>query len=165
MTRPLLRTASCTRDGSIRTFDFPGSFATAATSINPAGAITGQYSDSGSQSHGFLRTRDGTFETFDPPGSTFTLPVGINPAGLITGWYQDVNSTAHSSMRARDGSIRTFDPPEATLAANPQASMQRGKSRGIFQVTDFCASTTGRSQRLILWAQPLRSRSASTLRE
>jgi hypothetical protein len=49
-------------------------------SINPAGAVTGIYEDSGFMFHGFLWTAKGVFTAFDPTGSVYTQPYGINPS-------------------------------------------------------------------------------------
>lgn len=43
-------------NGSITTFDPPGSVLTLAGGINPMGTITGQYFDASGVSHGFLRS-------------------------------------------------------------------------------------------------------------
>jgi hypothetical protein len=61
-------------DGTFTTFDAPGAGTgayqgTFAISINPAGAITGYYTDASNVDHGFLRARDGTITTFEAPGS------------------------------------------------------------------------------------------------
>jgi hypothetical protein len=101
------------------TFDVPGppgspSTGTFASAINPAGAITGYYSDAGGTPHGFLRSPKGTFATFDPPGPLFyqqqIYPQAINPAGAITGYYEDASLVFHGFLRAPDGSFITFDP-------------------------------------------------------
>ena len=56
------------------TIDPPGSIYTYPWSINPAGAITGNYYDAtGTGPHGFLRAPDGTFTTFDIPGAVDTI--------------------------------------------------------------------------------------------
>ena len=84
------------------TIDPPGSIYTYAWSINPAGAITGNYVHArGGGFHGFLRTPDGTFTTFDVPGSMSTDPRSINPAGAITGLYRDASGGFHSFLRSR----------------------------------------------------------------
>src|SRR5215467_4453836 len=76
--------------GIVITFDVPGGSQTAATSINPAGAITGSYMDATvGHTHGFLRARDGTITAFDVPGGSGTFPQSINPARAITGSYVD----------------------------------------------------------------------------
>jgi hypothetical protein len=85
-------------NGTIISFDPPGSFTTFAYAINPAGAITGSYADASSLYHGFLRGGNGHFTSFDPKGSTGTSPSAINKAGEITGNYTDANGT-HGFLR------------------------------------------------------------------
>jgi len=90
---------------------------TVGSSINPAGAITGYYSDAiiGFPTHGFLRAPDGTITTFDVPGAMSTGGSSINPAGAITGYYQDASRNQHGFLRAPNGTINTFDPPGSTF--------------------------------------------------
>src|SRR4029434_5573875 len=80
---------------TITTFDAPGAGTgpgqgTTAFAINPAGTITGRYSDASDVLHGFLRTPNGAISTFDAPGAGTgpgqgTSAFSINPAGAITG--------------------------------------------------------------------------------
>src|SRR5712692_5600348 len=68
-------------------------------SINPDEAITGNYTDARSASHGFLRANDGAITAFDAPGAGTgafqgTVPASINPAGAITGSYSDAKSVS-----------------------------------------------------------------------
>ena len=117
------------RDGSFTTFDVPGAGGagtgpypgTLASFINPAGAITGLYTDTNYAAHGFVRAPDGTITTFDAPGAgtgsgegTFveTPTGGINPAGEITGDSCDA-VTCHGFLRTPDGTITSFDAPGA----------------------------------------------------
>ena len=86
-------------DGTITTFDPPGSIATAPMAINPAGGITGNFFTTGSTVHGFVRHPSGTIVTFDPPGSTDTFPFEINPAGVIIGSYLDAKFVSHGFVR------------------------------------------------------------------
>jgi hypothetical protein len=44
-------------DGTISTFDPPGSTFTFAAAINPSGVTTGAFIDAGGVVHGFVRTR------------------------------------------------------------------------------------------------------------
>ena len=64
------------RDGSITTFDPPGSVGTFPTGINAAGTITGYYGETTGTPftvfHGFLRARDGTITIFGVPGTPTT---------------------------------------------------------------------------------------------
>src|SRR5438552_14348032 len=69
-------------DGTITTFDVPGSVDTNARSINTNGTVTGDYHD-GSLGHGFVRAADGTIATFDVPGSVYTVGFGISAHGAI----------------------------------------------------------------------------------
>lgn len=78
-----------TQDGTITTFDPPGSLATSPSDINPAGAITGYYQVANHIFHGFLRARHGAYTVFDPPGSLITETEAINSVGAITGFYCD----------------------------------------------------------------------------
>jgi hypothetical protein len=110
-------------NGSFTTFDVPGGTTTGASSINPAGSVTGAYTylnDPNFVSHGYLRAKNGALTTFDAPGAAFisTLPSAINPAQVITGTYFDVNFVAHSFLRASDGNISTFDAPGADTNPN-----------------------------------------------
>src|SRR5438445_727541 len=79
------------RLGTFKTFDVPGAitttplpagtYYTTPVGINPAGEITGYYSDSGgnNSTHGFVRARGDAFTVIDPPGSAgFTKALGIN---------------------------------------------------------------------------------------
>lgn len=94
------------KDGTLTSFDPPGSVFTFPGAINPAGEIAGYWCDF-STCHGFLRTAEGAITSFDPPGSVFTFEtpdnnqvhVGINPAGAITGGYTDTNGASHGFVR------------------------------------------------------------------
>jgi hypothetical protein len=100
-----------TRDGRFTTFDVPGAGTvpytgqgTYAFDINLAGAIVGEYQDSGNVYHGFLRTPEGRITTFDAPGAGTgeyqgTYPWSINPAGAITGFYVDSGNASHGFLR------------------------------------------------------------------
>jgi len=112
------------RDGTFTTSDVPGAISitplpagaayTTPFGINPAGEITGYYSDSGGNYslHGFLRSYGGTFTIIDAPGSSgVTKALGINPARTIMGIYYDDNGAQHAFVRSRAGTFTTFDPP------------------------------------------------------
>jgi hypothetical protein len=72
-----------TPSGAITTFDAPGAgtggyqgtMTANFSSLNDAGAITGNYTDSGGVNHGYVRAPNGTFTTFDAgTGSAGYLP-------------------------------------------------------------------------------------------
>ena len=117
-------------------YDAPGAgtsagLGTQAPGINPAGAITGLYSDANNVMHGLLRTPEGRLITFDAPGAGAetglhlhmtpagvvggqgTYSLAINPEGAITGFYYDDSNLAHGFLRAPDGKFTTFDDPYA----------------------------------------------------
>ena len=111
-------------DGTFTTFDAPGAGTEAvggtwtATSytLNPAGAITGWYVDSGMALHGYLRTAKGNIITFDVPGAGTgaiqgTVPLSLNPERAVAGFYLDVNSAFHGFLRSPRGKLTTFDVP------------------------------------------------------
>src|SRR5215813_12052415 len=103
---------------TVTSFDAPGAGTgpgqgTQPFGINPAGVITGFYTDAGDANHGFLRNRNGVITTFDPPGAGTgpghgTNAFSINPAGAIGGRYSDASSVFHGFLRTPDGTITTF---------------------------------------------------------
>jgi uncharacterized membrane protein len=127
-------------DGTITTFDPPGSLNTSIVAINPAGAITGSYCDTAT-CHGFVRAPNGTIIPFDPPGSVLTsldsggdtnTGGGINPAGAITGSYFDVNFAGHGFLRAPEGTFVSFDAPGGVNGTVPGAINPAGAITGIY---------------------------------
>jgi len=130
-----------TPDGTITTFDPPGSTLTNGNGINPAGTITGNDDDAGGVFHGYLRSPDGSFTIFDAPGAGTaanqgTGGFGINPAGVITGFYIDTNNAMHGFVRAKHGDITTFDAPGAGTGASqgtePLANNPAGAVTGFY---------------------------------
>ncbi len=130
-----------TPNGTITTFDPPGSVGTIVTSINPAGEIAGTYCNTAACTpiHGFVRNSNGTFTTFDAPaGSNGILgtiynpggpPPSINPAGAVAGSYSVSvpTFTEHGFLRTRGGTFTTFDVPGSTfteaLDMNPSGTI------------------------------------------
>src|SRR5205823_4676119 len=77
-------------NGSITTFDPPGSTGAFVSSINDRGTATGDYIDGNVLGHGFLRAADGIITSFDAPGALyFTVGFCINNKGVIAGEYED----------------------------------------------------------------------------
>ena len=113
--------AANAREG-ITTFDVPasGGDGTLPVVVNLAGTIAGNYYDSNSVSHGFLRNPHGTFTTLDAPGagtvpSDFngTFPMDINQFGTVAGYYNDDNLVSHCFILSPNGTFTTFDVPGA----------------------------------------------------
>ncbi len=87
-------------------------------SVNPEGAVAGQYGDENCAFHGFLHGAHGRITEFDPPGAgkgagQGTFVTSNNPAGAITGYYTDKYDVSHGFVRAPDGKFTTFDVPGA----------------------------------------------------
>ena len=109
-----------TPDGTIITFDVPGSVDTVPVGITPAGAIVGNFIATDFSQDGFVRSPRGDFTTFEVPGSSDTIPTAVSVNGVITGWYLDANFAAHGFIR-----LPGNDPPGPmafALAADPLAS-------------------------------------------
>ena len=120
---------------------------TRAYAINPAGAITGFYTDNSGRCHGYVRSANGTFTQIDAPDAgtgpfpqgTFPsniTPMGINPAGVITGFYVDANSVQHGFVRAPTGVITEFDPT-GSIFTDPNAIDQTGAIAGFYFDANF----------------------------
>jgi hypothetical protein len=142
-------------DGTFTIFDDPGAGTcstscgtigpgqgTRAYAINPAGTITGFYSDNSARCHSYVRAANGTFTQIDAPDagpgpfpqgtfpSEFT-PAGINPVGAITGFYVDASSVQHGFVRAPGGAITEFDPT-GSIFTNPNAIDELGGITGFY---------------------------------
>ena len=131
---------------AIVAFDPPGSVSTTVGGISPEGAITGGYTDTNNNTHGFVRTPGGQFTTFDAPGaSTNISPSGasINSAGVITGNYLKYGGVADFGfgpeayyfvagfLRLADGTIFNIDPPNA-YSSGPSAINDQGTIAGNY---------------------------------
>jgi hypothetical protein len=125
--------------GHYRVFDAPGAAqGTSPTSINLEGTITGQFTDTNGEIHGFLRAANGAFTTFDVPfGNVYgTVPFSISLTGAITGYFNDVNGVSHGFLRAPNGVIATFDAPGA-LFTYPAAISLSGEVAGFLFDANF----------------------------
>ena len=60
---------------------------TDAVSINAAGIISGLFSDSAGDQHGFMRFPNAQFQDFDFPGADFTNAYQLNDVGQTVGQY------------------------------------------------------------------------------
>jgi uncharacterized membrane protein len=90
--------------GEITSFDAPNSFGTSANNINPAGTIAGDYYDTNSALHAYVRSPAGAFIEFNVPGAGTgagqgTVAASINAAGQITGNYIDSRGVSHGFLR------------------------------------------------------------------
>lgn len=147
-------------DGTITVFDDPNAGTcstscgtigngqgTRAFAINPAGVITGSYTDNSGRCHGYVRAANGTFTQIDAPDAgtgpfpqgTFPsniTPMGINPAGAIIGFYVDASSVQHGFVRAPNGIITEFDPT-GSIFTDPNGIDQTGAITGFYFDANF----------------------------
>src|SRR5690349_8479068 len=147
-------------DGTITVFDDPNAGTcltlcgtigngqgTRAFAINPAGTITGSYTDNSGRCHGYVRAANGTFTQIDAPDAgtgpfpqgTFPAnitPMGINPAGAIIGFYVDASSVQHGFVRAPNGIITEFDPA-GSIFTDPNGIDQTGAIAGFYFDANF----------------------------
>jgi hypothetical protein len=87
-------------DGAFTQLHVPGSAATQAWDMNPAGEIVGFYRTTAGAFHGFVLNDDEQYVTFDVPGATATRLRGINPPGDIVGTYA-VGTVSHGFVATR----------------------------------------------------------------
>jgi hypothetical protein len=91
-------------NGTITSFDAPNSTATTANNINAGGTVAGDYYDTHSVIHGYVRTPSGVFTEFSVPGAGTaanqgTVAAFINSTGQITGNYIDSSGVNHGFLR------------------------------------------------------------------
>src|SRR5579863_8588900 len=105
--------------GKYRFFDPPGATSSAASTVNPSGAVVGAYTDTvGELNHGYL-LKKGTYTTIDFPGAAFgTFAGGGNPENEIVGLYNYISCTAdcNHAFLLSNGVFTSFDYPGATFS-------------------------------------------------
>ena len=97
------------KTGVFTSFDPPGAISSTASTVNPAGAVVGAYTDNVGNGHGYLLDH-GTFTTIDFPGAASTFGGGGNAEGDIVGEYNDTAGVGHSFLLSK-GVFTSFDPP------------------------------------------------------
>ena len=97
------------------TLDPAGSFNTRPIDINVNEVITGEWTDSFGNVHGFVvdvsDTANIIIVPFDVPGSTYTSARAINSSGTVVGAWDDTAGLTHGFIRSIDGDFTTFDVP------------------------------------------------------
>ncbi len=96
------------------TIDYPGAISTGARGINDAGAIVGNYTAAGGDSHGFI-LEGGKFTSLDFPGAKSTSAYGISSKGDIAGQYVDSDNKTHSYLLSQGKMTALPDYPGADL--------------------------------------------------
>jgi hypothetical protein len=123
-------------NGTITTFDPPGSLSTGVGGINDEGTITGSYLYEPGLSRAFVRDPKGSFTTFNVLGSSSTGASSINAGGAVTGSYADSNNIRHGFVRRPNGTIISFDPP-GSVNTSPSSINAKGEITGL-----YCSSFT-----------------------
>jgi hypothetical protein len=92
---------------------------TIGLAVNLTGTVAGNFADSNSFLHGFIRSAAGVITTVDAPGNgnLSTEIVAIDGSGDTVGYYFDSQNVEHSLLRSADGTITTFDPPNSSSGA------------------------------------------------
>jgi hypothetical protein len=111
------------KKGVFTSFDPPGAISSTASTVNPAGAVVGAYTDNAGNGHGYLLDH-GTFTTIDFPGAISTFGGGGNAEGGIVGEYVDTAGVAHSFLLSK-GVFTSFDPP-GTVGFSDAAGINPG---------------------------------------
>jgi hypothetical protein len=110
-------------NGTITEFDAPdawwqpycGTWPAYFAGLNPAGTMTGTWTDKHCTDHSWVGTPSSITE-FDAPATPNKYgsdAYSINPAGAVTGPYYDSKGVNHGYLRAPDGTITPFDVPYA----------------------------------------------------
>jgi hypothetical protein len=136
----VLTTTSHAHAQKIIAFDAPNSGTSAgqgtqATGINLEGTITGNVTDNGFGTHGFVRTANGRFANFDAPGADpivgCTCPNSINDLGVIAGNTIDTNGVNHGFLRTPEGQFAIFDDSQAPAGSGA------GQGTSAVAINDF----------------------------
>jgi hypothetical protein len=89
------------RNGTLQTYDVPGSTFTTVWDINPEQELVGTYKDTAGKQHGFLQLPGGSAPiTVDYPNAVATIAMGLNPQGAIVGQYTDTTGHTHGLLAA-----------------------------------------------------------------
>jgi hypothetical protein len=110
-------------NGTITSFDPPGSVDTSPVSINNAGAIAGHYNTADGGGHGFVRHPSGQFTSFDAPNGFPIFVSSMNNSGDITGFFYTDGLRRIGFVRHAAGTITSFDQDNYT---NPTSINDHG---------------------------------------
>ena len=98
------------KTGNFHRVRIHGATGVVATGINNKGSISGFFTDSGGNTHGFLLRRTGRLFILDAPGATMTLAFGVNKHGEVVGAWTS-GSESHGFTWTRQGGFQTVDDP------------------------------------------------------
>jgi hypothetical protein len=103
-------------NGNYTFFNPPGATSSEASTVNPAGAVVGAYTNNGgstcaTECQGYLLFQ-GKYTTINFPGSTLTFAGGGNPQNDVIGTFFDAAGTGHGFLFSK-GNYTSIDYPEA----------------------------------------------------
>lgn len=90
------------QSGKYHTLTVAGATYAEATGINDYQQVSGFYTDSLGQNHGFLLTGQ-TLTPLDYPGPTLTEALGLNNSGAVVGYYNDAANLSHGFIYQNGG--------------------------------------------------------------
>jgi hypothetical protein len=118
--------------GTYTQFGYPGATGTFAGSIDTAGDITGNWTDSNYNYHGFLLS-NGTYTAINYPGAQNTTVGGINDSGMIVGYSFPSTNPRNYTGFSYDVQTQTFttlsDP--AVTSTLPTSINNEGTISGL----------------------------------
>lgn len=120
-------------DGSILSFDPPGSRETYAHGVNDSGEIVGAYVDSLRTTRGFIRDSNGSFESIDAPEAASTSPTAVNNKGEIAGYFMTTGIGDRGFIRHADRTFLVLEPD----GIQPKSMNDSGALVGLTRVGGF----------------------------
>lgn len=119
-----------TADGTIATFDPPGSTGTMVYAMNNHQWIVGSFTDAGG-THGFYRKPNGTITVYDAPGSNgYTEIFGININNAFTGSYGVAQE--YGFIGNKSGAFTSFAPPNGGRYINSRSITAKNATAGDY---------------------------------
>ena len=121
--------------GTYARIAFPASTSTVAYGINSKGDVSGYYTDTNNNFHGFL-LRSGKYTSIDYPGSTSTIVYGLNDSDDVVGF--SANSDVGFVYQSSTQSFTELTYPGAS-ATIPAAINNAGLVCGSFGPVSYSA--------------------------
>jgi hypothetical protein len=122
--------------GAIFPFVPPNATNVTPRAMNSKDAVTGSYSDSKNEIHGFFMTAGGKITEFSLPQfqgpGVGTFPRGINDSNVITGIYYDPELIARGFIREPNGKATVINVPGAGVRTYPVAINAGGTITGAY---------------------------------
>jgi hypothetical protein len=114
--------------------NYPGAIATYIRAINDKNVVTGYYTSSDGNSHGFVGTLDGNYTSFDASANG-TMPLGIDNAGYITistNYAADCPISGCAYIRAPGGAISEIHKGKHVLDSVVQGILNKDRFVGDY---------------------------------